>query len=120
MASGTTESWKASNSSFLQDCPAYRGAMKEIRKGKICTLAAMCEALAEQPLQNEPGGIGLWNFCSAQLAASVAESAKWSLVQKLSGFVARLIQVLATPTAFVRTFWDEYARRSAENRWRFS
>jgi hypothetical protein len=43
-----------------KDCPAYRGAMKQIRQGKIRTLAAMCEALAEQPLQNEPGWNSLW------------------------------------------------------------
>ena len=34
--------------------------MKQIRQGKIRTLAAMCEALAEQPLQNEPGWNTLW------------------------------------------------------------
>jgi len=45
---------------LFKDCPAYRGAMKQIRQGKIRTLAAMCEALAEQPLQNEPGWNTLW------------------------------------------------------------
>ncbi|CAL1142245.1 unnamed protein product [Cladocopium goreaui] len=47
-----------------QDCPAYRGAMKQIRQGKIRTLAAMCEALAEQPLQNEPGSCYTYSFCT--------------------------------------------------------
>lgn len=41
----------------LEDCPAYRDTMKQIRKGKIKRLVDMCEALAEHPLQNEPGGI---------------------------------------------------------------
>eukprot|EP00913_Durusdinium_trenchii_P022576 g21205.t1 len=50
-----------------QDCPAYSSVMKQIRKGQIRTLSAMCDALAKAPLQNEPGSCYTYSFCTDYL-----------------------------------------------------
>jgi CubicO group peptidase (beta-lactamase class C family) len=37
------------------DCPAYADVVTAVRRGKVKTLAAYCDALAMVPLQSEPG-----------------------------------------------------------------
>ena len=49
-----------------------------------------------------------------------AESCPFLNVFFLDVHMFRCFQVLATPTASVRTFWDESARRSVGNPWRRS
>jgi len=46
------------------DCPAYAKVVSAVRRGKIRSLRAFCDALADVPLQFEPGSRHEYSFCT--------------------------------------------------------
>mmetsp|Transcript_28588 Transcript_28588/g.78579 ORF Transcript_28588/g.78579 Transcript_28588/m.78579 type:complete len:477 (-) Transcript_28588:86-1516(-) len=46
------------------DCPAYAEVIGAVRRGELTDLASFCDALAEVPLQFEPGSRHEYSFCT--------------------------------------------------------
>lgn len=63
------------------DCPAYRSIIADVRRGKIADLAAFCDALAEVPLQSEPGTVYEYSFCTDVLGRICEVASGQSLEQ---------------------------------------
>lgn len=66
-------------------CPAYATAMRRVRSGAIADLAGLCEALAAEPLQAEPGDRFEYGFCADALGR-VCEAVSG---ERLDAFVER-------------------------------
>lgn len=49
---------------LIEDCPAYAGVMRDVSRGKLNKLASFCDAIAEVPLQFEPGSKHSYSFCT--------------------------------------------------------
>ncbi|CAE7243335.1 unnamed protein product [Symbiodinium sp. CCMP2456] len=87
-----------------QDCPAYAKTMRRIKQRRVQDLASMCEELAAQPLQSEPGSRYTYSFCT-DMIGRVCEAVSG---KRLDKFVN---EALLSPLGMRDTFFEVPAKK---------
>ncbi|CAE7198756.1 unnamed protein product [Symbiodinium microadriaticum] len=87
-----------------QDCPAYAKTMRRIKQRRVQNLASMCEELAAQPLQSEPGSRYTYSFCT-DMIGRVCEAVSG---KRLDKFVNA---ALLSPLGMRDTFFEVPAKK---------
>ncbi|CAE7765121.1 unnamed protein product, partial [Symbiodinium pilosum] len=87
-----------------QDCRAYAKTMRGIQQRQIKTLAAMCEGLAAQPLQNEPGSCYTYSFCT-DMIGRVCEAVSGKRLDKF------MQSALLAPLGMQDTYFEVPAKK---------
>jgi len=87
-----------------QDCAAYAKTMRRIKQRQVKNLASMCEELATQPLQSEPGSRYTYSFCT-DMIGRVCEAVSG---KRLDKFVNA---ALLSPLGMRDTFFEVPAKK---------